>query len=261
MMQPKLNRLLQPHYRKGPDYRCGENVSFREVRDQFELAGVTIGRWVSRAEQQQAANLVFDAMADLAFILNVPPKVIGLRGQLQLAFGHGGSPTAQAHYAPGSRTLALAKNAGVGAFAHEWAHAFDNHIATKAFVHANTPIQFASHLWVRQRPMKPHPLNDALADFFDAVFVPAGEAHGAFLTNALALDKRMGRRYFSVPTELMARAFEAAIQRHDDIKNHYLVSGTQQSQLAKAGAYPSPAHVKEIQASLLRYFERLGQLL
>ncbi|MDO6687888.1 MULTISPECIES: CLCA_X family protein [unclassified Agarivorans] len=256
-----ISRLRQNHYRKGPDYRFGDDVSFGEVREQFGLLGVTVGRWVSREEQQIAANLIFDAMADLAFVLNVPPVLIGLRGQLRLAFGHGGNPTVQAHYAPASRTLALAKNAGSGALAHEWIHGFDNHVADKAFVNGGDTFQFASQRWIRNEVMKPHPLNDALAELFGSVFTPTTEAHGNFVKQALVLDKELGRCYFSEPTELFARAFEAVIQYQSEIKNQYLVSGTQKSEMAKMGAYPTLAHLSEIKPTLLNYFALLGRLI
>ncbi|TKB48323.1 hypothetical protein FCL40_13310 [Ferrimonas sediminicola] len=252
--------LHRHHYRRGPDYRCGDDVSFADVRDQFGLAGVKVGRWVSRGEQRLAANLVFDAMADLAYILNVPPTVIGLRGRLHLAFGTGGTPQSQAHYQPAAHTLALAKNAGAGALAHEYWHAFDHHIAAKAFHNEGRDVAFASHLWLLQRPMVPHPLNRRLSALFNAVFAPNSDAHGEFVTQALALDEQLGRRYFSLPTELMARAFEACIQDHQ-IKNHYLVSGTKQGQLARAGAYPGQEHLQLINLALHHYFQPLGQVL
>lgn len=252
--------LHRHHFRRGPDYRCGDDVSFAEIRDQFGLAGVRVGRWVTRSEQQLAANLVFDAMADLAYILNVPPQVIGLRGKLHLAFGTGGSPHSQAHYEPAARTLALAKNAGAGAFAHEYWHAFDHHIAAKAFVPPTQATAFASNLWLLQQPMQPHPLNQRLSELFNAVFAPDKQAHGEFVKNALALDEQLGRRYFSLPTELMARAFEACIQ-DQQIKNHYLVSGTKQGKLAQAGAYPTAGHLQLINTMVHRYFQPLGQAL
>ncbi|SDJ11873.1 hypothetical protein SAMN04488540_10556 [Ferrimonas sediminum] len=254
--------LSRSYYRRGPDYRFGDDVSFADIRDQFGLAGVRLGRWVNKQEQQLAANLVFDAMADLAYILNVPPTVIGLRGQLKLAFGSGGHRHSQAHYAPGDRTLALAKNAGAGALAHEFWHAFDHHVADKAFARgADREVAFASHLWLLNVPMLSHPLNRALSSLFNEVFAPNNDDHGDFVERALALDEQLGRRYFSLPTELMARAFEACIQAHPQIQNHYLVSGTQAGKMATAGAYPSPQHRHQIHCRLQDYFASLGKAL
>ncbi|WP_028112321.1 CLCA_X family protein [Ferrimonas kyonanensis] len=253
--------LSRDYYRRGPDYRFGDDVSFADIRDQFGLAGVRLGRWVNKQEQQLAANLVFDAMADLAYILNVPPVVIGLRGKLHLAFGTEGSRHSQAHYEPAAHTLALAKNAGAGALAHEYWHAFDHHIATKAFIPPTKASAFASNLWLLQQPMQPHPLNQRLSELFNAVFAPDHDDHGDFVERALALDDQLGRRYFSLPTELMARAFEACIQAHPQVRNHYLVNGTQAGKLAGAGAYPSSAHRQQIQCRLHDYFSPLGKAL
>lgn len=71
-------------------------------------------------EQQIAANLFFDALYDLVAILNVNEQVLSLNGSLSLAFGSGGQKHASAHYNSAKRQLALAKNAGAGALAHEW---------------------------------------------------------------------------------------------------------------------------------------------
>lgn len=261
MHSSNTSRLWQPHYRQGPDYRFGDDVSFGDIRDQFGLSGVKVGRWVDKAERQQAANLIFDALADLAFILNVPPQTLGLRGQLNLAFGTGGQPGVQAHYAPASKTLALAKNAGSGALAHEFWHAFDHHVAEKAFEQRHHGIRFASHLWLQHEPLRAHPINHALSQLFEAVFAPNTDDHGEYLTQAMALDKQLGRTYFALPTELMARAFEACVQGDNRIKNQYLVSGTKQSDLAKAGAYPSSEHLRKIRSATLSYFELLGRSL
>ncbi len=82
-----------------------------------------------------------------------------------------------------------------------------------------------------------------------------------YVRRAIALDKHYGRRYFSLPTELMARAFEAAIESFTDIGNQYLVSGTTFSQLNDAGAYPDEAHRKVIFSALTNYFGMLGEAL
>ena len=108
--------LTSRHYlREGPDYRFDEQVSFLDIKQQFGFANVRVGKWVSAEESRLAANLIFDSLADLAFILKLPPDAIGLRQTLNLDFGVCGQKGVQAHYVRHERILALAKNAGAGA--------------------------------------------------------------------------------------------------------------------------------------------------
>lgn len=261
MTDQGLSRLHKPYFRRGPDYRFGEDRSFADVRDQFALAGVRVGAWVSAEEQQLAANLVFDALADLAWVLKVPPAVLGLRRQLQLAFGSRGQLSAQAHYEPATRILALAKNAGGGALAHEFWHAFDHHMATKLYPDAS-PRAMASHLWLARPGFRPHPLNQLLHGVLKTVLLSEdGQSPSDYVTRALGLDKGRGRPYFSQPTELLARAFEAFVQDDDEVSNRYLVSGTRQSEAARQGAYPQGSHRRRCQQAFADYFTALGQAL
>ncbi|MBY6224143.1 CLCA_X family protein [Ferrimonas balearica] len=260
-MDSTKNGLYRDYYRRGPDYRCGEPMGFREVRDQFGFGGLVVGRWVTGEESQLAANLVFDALADLAFLLNVPPSTLGLRQSLNLAFGTGGQPGVQAHYAPGTRTLALAKNAGAGALAHEWWHAFDHYIRDHLFEPGKS-VRFASDAWLANQAVKAHPLNQRLQALLATVLLSDdGKEQHDYVRRSVALDREVGRRYFSLPTEMMARAFEAWVQSRTEIKNAYLVSGTKQSEVAQRGGYPDEAHLKRIDLAIRGYFAPLGQAL
>jgi hypothetical protein len=254
--------LNRQYYRRGPDYRHGDSVDFADIKQTFGFAGLAIGAWVNKQEKQRAAELIFDALADLAFLLNLPPLAIGLRGSLSLAFGTGGQANVQAHYAPGSQTLALAKNAGAGALAHEWWHAFDHYMAAKLFSSPPQPREFASTRWLADDKQYTHPLNQRLDQLFAAVFLSQqGKDLHPYVARSVALDKQLGQRYYSLPTEMMARAFEAWIQSREDIKNNYLVSGTKQTDLAKQGGYPDAQHLVEIGDCTLQYFELLGRAL
>ena len=141
----KISRLQQGYYRNGPSHRDGADVTFSDILKIFGFKTATVGNWVNKQEQQLAANLFFDALCDLMEILQVPEKVISLNGTLSVAFGKGGRKHASAHYSGHTRTIALAKNAGGGALAHEWFHAFDHYISDKLFVNASRQ-HFASEL-------------------------------------------------------------------------------------------------------------------
>lgn len=124
-------RLHREFYRNGPSHRDGADVSFNDIRKLFNFSAITIGKWVTAEEQQLAANLFFDALYDLIEILQINEQVISLNGTLSLAFGSGGQKHASAHYNSAKRQLALAKNAGGGALAHEWFHNRESHYKSR----------------------------------------------------------------------------------------------------------------------------------
>lgn len=279
----------QARVRQGPDHRDGEQVTFLDVKQHFGLGHVRVGRWVSRSESLIAANMVFDALADLALVLGLPPIALGLREQLNLAFGHGGQQGVMAHYSPCERTLALAKHAGAGALAHEFWHAFDHYICGLAMdVGRGVNGRFASELWLKDVPLLCHPLNDRLDALFRCVLLsPDGEQPSDYMYRAITLDKSVGRLYFSHPSELMARAFEAAIETHAVFEyvdmqsgeispkwliNPYLVTGTENSASVHGitsrqwgampvGAFPDNRHRQAIMQQIQAYFGLLGKAL
>lgn len=255
-----MNRLKRAYYRKGPDYRQSVDVSFVDVRREFGFRSIQVGNWVTKAEQQIAANLVFDAFADLAMILKVPNKVISLRGTLSFAFGTGGQKYAHAHYNIGSKELALAKNAGGGALAHEWFHAFDHYICGKFLTLPKS--RFASHAWLLADETPEHTLNQLLSNAFKSIFLATEDVNkpSHYFKTAASIDKKLEQIYYALPEELAARAFEAFIQ-DQSIHNEFLVKGTKQTDEAKAGLYPKSEHRIEISHWFSQYFELLGRYL
>jgi hypothetical protein len=280
----------QRHFERiGPDYRNGDSVSFLDIKHTFGLQHIRVGKWVNREESALAANLIFDSLADLANILAVPPELIGLRGSLRFAFGHGGQKGVQAHYAPAYRELALAKNAGAGSLAHEFWHAFDHYIADKMFIDDSILDPYLSSLviseqttnttranlsranlfacasdnWLADKSIIAHPLNKKLSSLFKVTLLSAnGQEPHDYVRRSIALDKQQRCHYFAKPTEMMARAFESCIEMYSqdyaNISNPYLVNSTIDSPLAKHGAYPDAQHCREIYQAMMEYFEPLG---
>ncbi|WP_295894670.1 CLCA_X family protein [uncultured Vibrio sp.] len=251
--------------RQGPDYRHGDQVSFMDIRDTFGIGNIRVGRWVTSEEKDLASNWIFDSLADLAYILALPPKAIGLRENLNLAFGTGGQIGVQAHYAPNQRELALAKNAGTGALAHEFWHAFDHYIAEKVFdIGDRTGPQkrtlFASDCWLKNENHFQHPLNDRLLEVFNSTLLSNdGQDKHEYVSRSVAADRALNSQYFSLPTEMMARAFEAVVESCSGIENEYLVFGTTAPE--SFGIYPDMPHREVIHAKLLAYFHTLGEAL
>lgn len=186
--------------------------------------------------------------------------MLSLNQSLTLTFGIGGRPGVCAHYQPRGRILALAKNAGAGSLAHEWFHAFDHYIASKVFIGAGNQ-HFASRCFLHPQRITPHPLNQLLLEGFKTLLLsPDGSQASAWFLHCAMLDRQRQQLYLSQPEELCARAFEAMLQAQP-LKNHFLVSGTRQSKLAKAGAYPDTALLQQLSAHWLQYFTALGQAL
>ena len=278
MTEPSSPLLKRAFYRAGPDHRTllgGVIPDFLTIRQWFAFRGVEVGKWVTRAEQEQAAALFFDALCDLTQILAGRPlsaednlllgqQLISLRGTLALQYGIGGRPGVSAHYAPLQRSFALAKNAGPGSIAHEWFHAFDHHMAEKACASETfsvKPLDFASKLWVKDKAFQPHRLNQLLGACYAAVLLDdEGVAPSDMFRASAAQDKKLGTFYYSQPEECCARAFEAFVQ-DAGIKNAFLVKGTQQSADAQLGLYPQGRQRLAIKRTFARYFSALSEAL
>ena len=252
-------RIHHDYYRNGDSHRDGADVSFQDIRKLFGFRSITIGRWVTAEEQQIAANLFFDALYDLVDILQVNEQVISLNGSLSLAFGSGGNKHSSAHYNSAKRQLALAKNAGGGALAHEWFHAFDHYICQKIFP-GTGPGAFASQAWLDDIPCNEHPLNSKLIACFELLFLNQRSEPNDYLMRSIEADRTLKMYYYAMPQEMAARAFEACVQ-DSSIKNAFLVQGTKQSTEARLGIYPHGILRERLNESLLIYFFQLGRAL
>jgi hypothetical protein len=80
----KSTQFHKTFYRNGPNHRSGADVTFGDIVKIFGFKTATVGAWVTKDEQQIAANLFFDALCDLMMILRVPEQVISLNGTLPL---------------------------------------------------------------------------------------------------------------------------------------------------------------------------------
>jgi predicted membrane GTPase involved in stress response len=61
----KNSRIHQDFYRNGPSHRDGADVSFGDIVKIFGFKAAIVGAWVTKEEQQIAANLLFDALCRL----------------------------------------------------------------------------------------------------------------------------------------------------------------------------------------------------
>lgn len=116
--------------RTGAPRRVGDAKGEDFIRD-FGLRAVEFGNWNNQDERQEVMNHAYDALADLADIIGIPSKAIGLNGQLGLAFGARGQGLsgARAHYEVPYGVINLTKMSGAGSLGHEWFHALDHYFA------------------------------------------------------------------------------------------------------------------------------------
>lgn len=117
--------------RSAEDWRKGMDVTAEQFSSEFGFRGIEFGNWVAQGkntkERQGMLNAAYDALMDLASIINVPPKAMSLNGTLGLGFGSRGSGSASAHFEPEMLVINLTKTRGAGSLAHEWFHALDNY--------------------------------------------------------------------------------------------------------------------------------------
>ena len=213
MKTPPCERGSENAPRSGIDPRGGRDVSPEEFMETFAFRGVQFGNYVEQARRQQDLNDSWDALTDLARVLDVEPSALSLQGRLGLAFGargKGGIGAAAAHYEPLQVVINLTKTRGAGSLAHEWFHALDNVIARLD----GSATAYATE--------KAPPVSE-----------PARAMRGIMAAiRATGIPERSGRldqirstAYWSTGREMAARAFEAWVVHRlatDGIRNDYL---------------------------------------
>lgn len=113
--------------RIGHDYRKSANTDAFALRNAFGMNAVEFGNSTPLYVRQEVTNLAFDAMRDLAKVLNINESKISLG--TGLAFASRGNKGAAAHYDPANNIINLSGQNGAGSLAHEWFHSLDNYLA------------------------------------------------------------------------------------------------------------------------------------
>ncbi len=128
---------LQHVNREGPNYRGIRHADSNLFLDDLKFRGGEFGNWLNHDDRQVNLDMAYDALRDLARVLNIRPEDISLNGTLAIAFGargRGGSGAGAAHYEPDRQVINLTKMSGAGCLAHEWGHALDHAIGINAGV-------------------------------------------------------------------------------------------------------------------------------
>lgn len=253
------------------NYRNGSNVPGSEAFiDSFGFRGVQFGLWLPDDERQEVLNKAYDALMDLALVLDFDPKDISLGGNLALSFGARGRGKALAHYEPGQKVLNLTRLKGAGSLAHEFAHALDHWSGCpegedKAPVHPGGVPSGTG--WHHYNPKKrAEYLSNLSSEQSDAwgnlvINLYQNEATSKYTDYAREASKigasgSTKGNYWLRPTEMFARAFECYV--FDRIKemggdSPYLVHGVEEDRFAegyKGNPYPSKEERVVISSSI-----------
>ncbi|APB99009.1 LPD5 domain-containing protein [Polynucleobacter asymbioticus] len=278
--QENLEKLLEskkenPIIRKGvndprigEDYRKGDHITSDEYKAEFGFRGTQFGNYVEQARRQKELNNSYDALRDMAKIIDIPSKAISLNGELAIAFGargNGGPDPAAAHYEPGQVVINLTKKNGFGSLAHEWFHALDNYFGKSSQVHDY--LTYAN----RYKEINPEAVRPEVADAFREVMNTIKDSD--FYKRSVVIDKYRAKDYWSTNEELGARAFEAYIKAKAEAKgesNDYLANiigeeghaafNSMQKDLGgeeKPYPYPTKAEQEKINPAFDKLFEAL----
>jgi hypothetical protein len=228
-----------------------ENIDPDQFMSRFGFRGVEFGNYVGNKLRQKNLNETYDALNDLASVLNIPVEALALNGTLALAFGargHGGVNPASAHYEAIKIAINLTKKRGAGSLAHEWFHGLDNYfnklnlkdkaeVGADGFITENiTTTSYPSVINMREE------VRDAFNDLMQSIL------GSDYQSRAKKLDETRREPYYSENLELAARAFEAyTIDKlaQKGITNDFLANIDPSS-----GAYPSKQELAETYSPL-----------
>jgi hypothetical protein len=205
--------------RVGPDYRNGVDVTPGRFLEVFAPYGVQFGNW--QRDRAACLNQTHDALLDLAGFLRLAPEAIAFGGRLGLAFGARGKGKAAAHYETGQRVINLTKPAGAGCLAHEWFHAWDHNACQTTGLPGLTKTA-ALQKAVRDLPRE-------------------------YKKRSIAADKTRSKKYWSLPEEVLARAFERWVR--DKVENDYLANIVKLEAFGcgeERYPYPLPAEMEQV---------------
>lgn len=266
-LEKKLAKLKEiPDHRKesnsprvGVDHRNGADVTPEQFTETFNFRGVQFGNYVEGSRRQQDLNETYDALMDLAGILNLPAKALSLNGELGLAFGargKGGKRAAKAHYERGNVVINLTKRRGAGSLAHEWWHSLDNY--------------FSRMRGDREGFLTETPDGEGVRPEMVEAFREVTQAinRTRLKQRSRQLDKTRTKPYWSTGREMSARSFESYVierLRDQEGANDYLANIVSEDYwnaaaalgVEKEGTYPYPeaAEIPEIRAAFDNFFQ------
>lgn len=221
--------------RIGEDYRKGADVTPEQFQEAFGFRGVQFGNYVEGGRRQLDLNRAYDALMDLAGVLNVPPKALSLGGRLGLAFGArgtGGTDAAAAHYERGNVVINLTKREGAGSLAHEWWHSLDNYFSRE---------RGAGDTYMTLDSQSGSGVREEMRAAFREVNAAINRTR--MQERSRKLDDRKTKDYWTTKPEMSARAFESYViakLQDQNAGNDYLANVLPAGAFALEGGYPYP---------------------
>lgn len=259
--------------RVGEDMRNGQDVTPQMFGETFGFRGVEFGNWVEQGRRQKDLNDAFDALMDMAAVLDIPPKAISLNGELGLAFGArggGGVNPAAAHYEPTKVVINLTKKSGAGSLGHEWWHALDNYFSR---MRAKSGDMMTDALDVslasRGSPFEARgAVRREMIEAFGQVMKSIKET--AIKARSAKLDAKRSKEYWTTDPEMSARAFESYLiskLQDQDASNDYLANIVDPETWKAAEAigfeledsypYPTAGEIPAIRAGFDHFFQTI----
>lgn len=199
--------------RIGPDYRNGSDVSADALMAEFNLRAIQYGNSVTIRDRQRWLNQTFDALADLADVLGMKRRWLGLShggNALALAIGARGQGSANAHYETSLKVINLTYRNGAGTLSHEIGHALDDRLG----ITIGTPGRYATSVTFRKHyfgyASTANPRVSSCLNAIAELCLPESSRFYA-QASAIAACHRAGG-YWMKYEELFARSFEAFVQ-------------------------------------------------
>lgn len=255
------DRRAENNSRIGKDHRSGKNISSaEEFMNTFGFRGVEFGNWVNAQERQDSINKAYDALMDMAMILKIPPRAIGLNGEIGLAFGARGRKGAAAHYEPAKKVINLTKESGAGSLAHEWWHGFDNYMSRRRNEPGGYMSERPREFFVSNsdpRGLDQDPTRKEIFEAFKAINKVI-ERPGGQWERSQQRDKYKSKKYYQQPREMTARAFESYVIDRlatQNTVNDYLANIAKEEDYLRPEVYPYPTQKEK--NDLFKGFDQL----
>jgi len=228
---PRRPRAASSVERIGPDHRNGADITPDELMKAFGLRAIQFGNSVPTKDRQRWLNQTFDGLADMADVLGMKRRWLGLpfHGESPaLAIGARGAglSAASAHYEKGLRVINQTYRNGFGALAHEFGHALDHRVGKRS----GSDIFLSQHYDYFQYGPNFSSKDKEIVRRISAIVAFMTDPYCLYLQQAkrIAALHRAGG-YWTETTELFARSFEAYVQdslAKLDRRNPALVHGT-----------------------------------
>lgn len=260
-------RTADNRTRVGPEWRANRNVSPNDFDRIFHFRGVQFGNYVEPKRRQLELNNATDSLYDLADVTGVPVPDLSLGGKLGLAFGArgaGGIRAAAAHFESKQFVINLTKTRGAGSFAHEWWHAVDNLVATKAGFVGMFASELAPYHLRMGKPIDDPTVLAAVTALQDVMTAIKGLD---LMRRSCRLDAGRSKSYYGTQREMSARSFEGWVKselgrigRQNDWLVNFKDEETYEAEAELMGAphgrypYPRPEELSVIAPVMERAF-------